>query len=89
MIGKVTTADKNMGKKTSNKFLIRMNFNTATLKSISTILNIVEDAPSDQVILLLDIYIEKYYRCAYEDIYTYIQLVPSKKLEKSFSITTQ
>ena len=55
-----------------------MNFNTATLKSISTILNIVEDAPSDQVILLLDIYIEKYYRCAYEDIYTYIQLVPSK-----------
>ena len=49
-----------MGNKTSNKFLIRMNFNTTTLKSI-LILNTVEDAPSDQVIPLLDIYIEKYY----------------------------
>lgn len=78
MIGKVTTADKNMGKKTSNKFLIRMNFNMNSLKTLLTILNTVEDVPSDQIIPLLDMYIEKYYRCAHEDIYTYIQLVPAK-----------
>lgn len=58
-----------------------MNFNTTTLKSILTILNTVEDAPSDQVIPLLDIYIEKYYRCSRKDIYTYIQLFPSKALK--------
>lgn len=80
MVGKIITADKNMGNKTSNKFLIRMNFNTTTLKSI-LILNTVEDAPSDQVIPLLDIYVEKYYRCSCEDIYTYIQLFPSKTLK--------
>ena len=57
-----------------------MNFNTTTLKSI-LILNTVEDAPSDQVIPLLDIYVEKYYRCSCEDIYTYIQLFPSKTLK--------
>ena len=78
MIGKVTTTDKNMGKKTSNKFLIKMNFNMNSLKSLLTILNTVEDVPSDLIIPLLDIHIEKYYRCAHEDIYTYIQLVPAK-----------
>lgn len=78
MIGKVTTTDKNMGKKTSNKFLIKMNFNMNSLKSLLTILNTVEDMPSDQIIPLLDIHIEKYYRCAHEDIYTYIQLGPAK-----------
>lgn len=78
MIGKVTTTDKNMGKKTSNKFLIKMNFNMNSLKSLLTILNTVEDVPSDLIIPLLDIHIEKYYRCAHEDIYTYIQLGPAK-----------
>ena len=41
-------------------------------------LNTVEDVPSDLIIPLLDIHIEKYYRCAHEDIYTYIQLGPAK-----------
>lgn len=55
-----------------------MNFNMNSLKSLLTILNTVEDVPSDLIIPLLDIHIEKYYRCAHEDIYTYIQLGPAK-----------